>query len=159
MNEVYCIPNVLSEEQRIKLIEDSKPLLLTSEEICKATGANGYFPGKQTLSFLHENPKFYDIFNIFLGKITDQLSVRFDIDRAWINFTDGDKSCELWHNHIGAIYSVVYYATAYNCGTQFENQFVETEINSMLIFPSDLMHTAPVSNVRYDRYVLAMDLI
>ncbi|ADO98964.1 hypothetical protein PSSM7_143 [Prochlorococcus phage P-SSM7] len=53
----------------------------------------------------------------------------------------------------------MYYATAYNCGTQFENQFVETEINSMLIFPSDLMHTAPVSNVRYDRYVLAMDLI
>ena len=158
MTRVHCIQNVLSEEHRTQLIEDSKPLLLTSEQICKETGSTRNFPGKQTLSTLHVNPKFYDIFDVFLGRIWEHLSIRFYINSAWVSFTDGSQT-SVWHNHMGSLYSVVYYATPNNCGTQFEDQFVQTEVNSMLVFPSHLMHTTPRSNDRYERYVLAMDLI
>ena len=47
--------------------------------------------------------------------------------------------------------------TRHNCGTQFHDSFVEAEVNSLLVFSSELIHTAPDSNSRYDRYTMALD--
>ena len=158
MNIVHYIPNVLSENQRLQLIEDAKPLLMTGAELSEYFGKGGWYPGKQTLSDIHKNSTFDDVFNIFIGQIWECLDIRFTIDKAWVNWTDGDKQHECWHTHRG-LYSAVYYMTPDNCGTQFEDQFIETEVNSLLVFPACMRHTAPVSDSRYERYTLAMELI
>ena len=103
MNIVHYIPNVLSDDQRLQLIEDAKPLLMTGSELSEYFGKEGWYPGKQTLSDIHKNDKFDDVFNIFIGQIWEYLDIRFTIDKAWVNWTDGDKQHECWHTHRGAL--------------------------------------------------------
>ena len=158
MNTVHYIPEILTDIRRQQSIDDCESLLLTGQQLSEHFG-KGTYPGRQTFSNLHHNYLYDDIFDTMLYNIKKYLKQDLSIDKAWINWTDGDKQHECWHTHTPAKLSAVYYMTPYNCGTQFQDQFVETELNSLLVFPSDLLHTAPVSNNRYDRYTMAFDLI
>ena len=158
MNTVHYIPEILTDIRRQQSIDDCESLLLTGQQLSEHFG-KGTYPGRQTFSNLHHNYLYDDIFDTMLYNVKKYLKQDLTIDKAWINWTDGDKQHECWHTHTPAKLSAVYYMTPYNCGTQFQDQFVETELNSLLVFPSDLLHTAPVSNSRYGRYTMAFDLI
>ena len=158
MNTVHYIPEILTDIRRQQSIDDCESLLLTGQQLSEHFG-KGTYPGRQTFSNLHHNYLYDDIFDTMLYNVKKYLKQDLTIDKAWINWTDGDKQHECWHTHTPAKLSAVYYMTPYNCGTQFQDQFVETELNSLLVFPSDLLHTAPVSNNRYVRYTMAFDLI
>ena len=158
MNKVHYIPEILTDTRRDEAINDCQSLLLTGKQLSEHFG-KGEYPGRQTFSDLHLNPRYDDIFETMLYNVKTYLKEDLTIDKACINWTDGDKQHECWHTHTPAKLSAVYYMTPYNCGTKFQDQFVETELNSLLVFPSDLLHTAPVSDNRYDRYTMAFDLI
>ena len=53
MTEIHLIERVFRDNERKKLLEDSKPLLLSLKDRGGAT-----YPGKQTLPNLQMNPKF-----------------------------------------------------------------------------------------------------
>ena len=163
-NQFLYIPEILTDIRRQQSIHDCEPLLLTGQQLAEYCGLSRAAPGRQTLTELHHNDLYADIFETMLHTIKKYLKQDLSIDRAWINWTDGDKQHECWHTHTPAKLSAVYYMTPYNCGTQFQDQFVETELNSLLVFPSHLLHTAPVAIQqnkynRYDRYTMAFDLI
>tara|TARA_Y100001938_G_C7831863_1_gene301777 strand:+ start:73 stop:552 length:480 start_codon:yes stop_codon:yes gene_type:complete len=154
---IYLIKNILTDNEREKLIKDCKPYLLDGKELSEKYGGSNY-PGKQTEANLHSISCFKDPINKILFKSINVLKKDLGIQKAWINWTSGKPTDIGWHNHPNAKFSAVYYLTPHNCGTQFEDSFVETELNSLLIFSSDLLHTAPISNERYDRYTMALDL-
>ena len=160
MNTVHYIPEILTDIRRQQSIDDCESLLLTGQQLSEHFG-KGTYPGRQTFSNLHHNYLYDDIFETMLYNIKKYLKQDLSIDKAWINWTDGDKQHECWHTHTPAKLSAVYYMTPYNCGTQFQDQFVETKLNSLLVFPSHLLHTAPVDieQNQYDRYTMAFDLI
>ena len=155
----HLIINILTDNERKKLIKDCQPYLLDSEQLKKKFG--GDYPGKQTESNLHYISCFKDPIDKILYKIKNELKQDLGIQKAWINWTNGNPQDIGWHTHPYAKFSAVYYMTLHNCGTQFEDSFVETELNSLLVFPSDLLHTAPASRFkynRYERYTMALDL-
>ena len=158
------IPEILTDIRRQQSIDDCESLLLTGQQLASHFGLAKEPPGRQTLNELHHNDLYEDIFETMMYTIKKYLKQDLSIGRAWINWTDGDKQHESWHTHTPAKLSAVYYMTPYNCGTQFQDRFVETKLNSLLVFPSHLLHTAPVDIQqnqynRYDRYTMAFDLI
>ena len=152
----YLIKNILSDNEREKLIKDCKPYLLDGKELSQKYG--GSYPGQQTEANLQYISCFKDPIDKILFEIINVLKQDLDLQKAWINWTSGKPTDINWHNHSYAKFSAVYYMTPHNCGTQFEDSFIETELNSLLIFSSDLLHTAPMSDERYDRYTMAIDL-
>ena len=160
MNVVHYMPEILTDTRREESINDCQPLLLTGQELSEKFGGKNY-PGKQTCSDLHQDSRYKDILKIMMFNINKNLKQDLSIHKAWINWTDGDKQYECWHTHTssGAKLSAVYYMTPHNCGTKFQDKFVQTELNSLLVFPSHLLHTAPVSDNKYSRYTMAFDLI
>ena len=145
---IFLVKNILTDEQREELLETSKSLLLD---------LGGMYPGKQTLGTLHTIPKLKSIFDCMLQHMEDVMNYKFDIKNAWVNWTNGKDEDLNWHTHL-CHYSMVYYMSPFNCGTLFRDKFVETELNSLIIFPATMEHTAPTSPSRIDRYTLAMEL-
>ena len=150
---MYKFHNVLSNQERKKLIKDCQPLLQDLGE---------EYPGKQTKCGLHLHPD-------FLSPIKDMVRIIFKetgldlvvADMAWINWTNGSKKDVAWHTH-ECDYALVYYIKTplpfFSNGTLFEDGFVRAPQNSMIIFPAHLIHTAPSSPFRFDRYTMAINL-
>ena len=69
-----------------------------------------------------------------------------------------------WHSHYtndNVSFASVYYLQTlpfFSNGTLFEDRFVRAPQNSMIIFPAHLVHTAPTSPFRFDRYTLSLNL-
>ncbi len=148
----HIIKNILTDNERKKLIKDCQPYLL---DLGKA------FPGRQTENFIYDIPCFKDPIDKMGKAIRTVIKKDLLLRRSWINWTNGSKKDIAWHNHPDADISAVYYMTKYTCGTQFEDSFVKAELNSLLVFPSNLLHTAPASPFkydRYDRYTMALDI-
>ena len=155
----HLIKNILTDNERKKLIKDCQPYLLDGKQLGKKYG--GDYPGKQTKEFIYDIPCFKDPIDKMGKAIGNVIKKDLVLRRAWINWTNGNSKDINWHNHPNADISAVYYMTIYNCGTQFKDSFVKAELNSLLVFPSDLLHTAPASPFkydRYDRYTLALDI-
>tara|TARA_B100000131_G_scaffold315773_1_gene354766 strand:+ start:1651 stop:2160 length:510 start_codon:yes stop_codon:yes gene_type:complete len=165
INHIY-IPQVLSEDRRERFVKECQPLLLDSEQLSAIANRKfdprgiKVFAGRQTAPNLHKLPIFKDIFDIIAPKISQSVKEELLLVKSWVNWTDGDKKHELWHIHPSK-FSAVYYMTPFNCGTQFKSGLVRAQMNSLIIFPSHLLHTAPISRTkdRYDRYALSMDFI
>ena len=156
MTEIHLIEKVFRDNERKKLLEDSKPLLLSLKNSGGAT-----YPGKQTLPNLQMNPKFEFPLNHLMEVINKKTRLNLALDRAWVNWTNGRKKDLMWHNH-PSDYSAVYYMKTplpwFSNGTLFRTGLIKTPENSVLIFPSHLEHTAPTSPFRFGRYTLALDL-
>ena len=149
---MYIIKNVFTDGQRHKLIKDCQPLLLQWGK---------KFPGRQTRSHLHLHPDFISPIQEMVRIIFQETGLNFVISKSWINWTNGKKKDIAWHRH-SCDYALVYYIKTplpfFSNGTLFEDGFVRAPQNSMIIFPAHLVHTAPTSPFRFDRYTLSLNL-
>jgi len=151
INTVKIYHNVLSDEERISILNNFKHLLCETERS----------PGLQTYSDLHSLS--LDNFNIF-EKIKKRIQINRKIQKSWINYTDINFAYEFWHNHDNLDtydYSCCYMIeNPENLGTWFRvnDEICQTKCptNSVLVFHKLLMHTVP-PNITKPRYSLAID--
>tara|TARA_B100000287_G_C20285223_1_gene643668 strand:+ start:82 stop:624 length:543 start_codon:yes stop_codon:yes gene_type:complete len=157
------IKNIFTNEQRKDLIEYCQPLLLDQEAMVKSTGRfNSKFPGKQTLP-LEDCLEFMWAKRIIVDTLLDKMGWFFKINSSWINWTNGKARDITWHRHYDVPYSAVYYIKTFplfSNGTLFRRPigFVKAPQNSIMVFPSNLEHTAPSSPLPFSRYTMAFDL-
>ena len=153
---MHMIKNVFTDQQRQKLIKDCQPLLV------QFGGDYEAFPGKQTYPTLHLHPDFISPIKDMIRIIVKETGLDLVLaNKVWINWTNGSKKDIRWHTH-PCDYTVVYYMKTpfpfFSNGTLFEDRFVRAPQNSMIIFPAHLIHTAPSSPFRFDRYTMAINL-
>ena len=154
------IKNVLTNDEREKLLKDVQPLLVDGDSIYLGK-FNMWYAGRQTHPTLHLHPDFISTINYMVKLISKEMGKNFILDKAWANWTNGKRKDILWHNHKDYDYAVVYYMKTlpfFNNGTLFKNGFIKAPQNSLLIFPAHLEHTAPSCPFRFERYTLAMNL-
>ena len=154
------IKNVLTNNERKKLIKDCQSYLLDANQLKKEFGDEDY-PGKQTEANLQNIPCFKDPIDKIVFKIANVLKQHLVLQKAWINCTNGKKKDISWHNHSHVPLTAVYYMKIFplfSNGTLFKDGFIKTSQNSILVTPGYLNHTAPSSPLRFDRYTLALDL-
>tara|TARA_R100000008_G_scaffold55726_1_gene34228 strand:- start:194 stop:736 length:543 start_codon:yes stop_codon:yes gene_type:complete len=167
LDEIILINNIISDEERERLIEVSKPLLISGAELGRMYGGADY-PGNQTLSNLHHNPEFDYLHKEMLKCIKKESGMDLEIVKSWVNWTDGNKKDINWHLH-HCTYACVYYMKTnpfLTSGTLFDlvinkrkrKKFVKGSQNSLMLFPGHVLHTAPSSFLRRDRYTLACNL-
>ena len=160
----YTFTNIFSKEYNRKLLEKCKPLLMDGETLDGFYG-RGSTPAKQSHPTLHLNPNFDDFHNQILKRIKEESGLDLKLERSWVNGTHGKKKDMLWHSHeaFGTDYAGVYYVKTplpfFSNGTLFEDRFIKVPQNGLLIFPSNIPHTAPSSPFRMERYTIAMDFI
>tara|TARA_B100000287_G_scaffold234638_1_gene221000 strand:+ start:183 stop:683 length:501 start_codon:yes stop_codon:yes gene_type:complete len=158
----HIIKNVLTNKERKKLIKDCQPHLLDSEEMGRRSGKASppRYPGKQTLGNIHVIPCFTSPIEKIARVVADTVREDLILSKSWINWSTGKKTDMGWHTH-PVDYSAVYYIKTFplfSNGTLFEEGLFKAPQNSVLIFPSYLMHSAPSSPLRFSRYTLALDL-
>ena len=142
--------NILTEDERIILLNDSKPLLQKLQS----------FPALQTQANLHlENQ---NIFNI-IEKVANKCGINAPVDKSWAIYLDKEIAKETWHSHSESFseYSICYMIdNPEGFGTWFRFKDIvykpECPTNSAIIFSSRLEHTAP-ANAKKPRYSLAID--
>ena len=153
------LKNVLSNKERIKLLNLCKPLLLTGEELSRKFN-DDYPPSKQTLSDLHEYDEIRPIIIKILSEVEKKTRLRITTDRVWVNWNSGKKEEQCWHTH-DCDFALVYYMRTipfFNGGTCFEDKFVRSPQNGLIIFPANKLHSVPAYPFRFERYTLAMNL-
>ena len=160
---IKIIKNILTNKERKQLIEYSKPLLLTGEELNRHAVArieDSYPPSKQTLSDLHRNDKFIPIIIKILNQIESETKLKVIPDKVWINWNSGKKEEQCWHTHPSE-YTIVYYIKTFpffNNGTCFKDKFVRAPQNSLIMFTGNMSHSVPSYPFYFERYTLAMNL-
>ena len=172
MVEFYLIKDIFTRKQRREIIKKVQPFLIDGAkyaEIIRKTEPNygsGYSEGfiwnKKTHTTLLYNPKFHEEHLIFRKRINENAKLNLELTRSWINLTTGRKKRLVWHNHIPSHYSGVYYLKSLPIrdGTLFKDHgFIKSPENSLLLFPSYLMHCTPASRLRLPRYSWAMDFV
>ena len=148
LNSIKIIDNILTEEERLTLLNLSKPLL---QRI-------GNCPGLQTLPNLHK----LSVFSNLITKIVHKCDINRRIVKSWVNYTDKDMAYESWHCHQYSFHTTICYMieNPEGIGTFFKigDEIFPTECstNSVMLLPSDLIHTVP-PNVTMPRYSLAID--
>ena len=157
---MYKILNVLSNKDRKKFIKDIKPFVKVHVNENNIT-----FTGKQTLSNLHEQPMFASLMNNIIDKIKKEIKLNLEIRRSWVKWSNGKEEQMNWHHHYvykDTSFAAVYYLKTipfFSSGTLFKDGFVRAPQNSMIIFPSHVLHTTPRHPFPFiDRYVMGMDL-
>ena len=112
----HIIKNILTDNERKKLIKDCQPYLL---DLGKE------FPGRQTEKFIYDIPCFKDPIDKMGKAIGTVIKKDLILRRSWINWTNGNAKDIAWHNHPDSDISAVYYMTKYTCGTQFKDSFIK----------------------------------
>ena len=169
---MYKIHNVLSNDERKKLIKDVQPFLRDSKQINiqeNNSSMEKYFPGKQSHSVLHLNIEFVPVMNKIRDKIKKEIKLDLEIVRSWVLWSNGRKDQSKWHHHYlpedpyydDASFSSVYYLKTlpfFSNGTLFEDGMVRAPQNSMIIFPAHLLHKPPTNPFPFiERYVMGID--
>ncbi len=158
------IKNILTNKERKKLIEDCQQFLYDSSQLNVICKDQTYYPGKQTLPNLHIKYQFKNISTYFCDIIKKESGLNLEVARkgCWINWTNGKKKDINWHTHTGdGDYAVVYYIKTFpffSNGTLFKDGLIKAPQNSLLFFPAHILHSAPSSPLRFERYTLAMNL-
>ena len=163
---MYKIHNVLSNDERKKLIKDVQPFLMDSEQLGKYYNTNRVYPGKQTDDVLHLEPKFASVTEKMLDKINKEIKVDLQVYQSWVKWSNGRENQMNWHEHQelnqGISFAAVYYIKTipfFSSGTLFKDGFVRAPQNSMIIFPAHLLHTTPKNLFPFiDRYVMGLNL-
>ena len=159
---VKVIKNVLTNDERKKLLKDVQPLLVDGTTLAAYYKSYQRYPGKQTHDTLHLHPDFIPTLIYMVKLISKEMGKKFVLERAWANYSNGKKVDMGWHNHRrDCEYVAVYYMKTFplfSNGTLFRDGLVKAPQNSILVFPSDIDHTAPSSPLRFSRYTLAVNL-
>ena len=161
---MYKIHNVLSNQERKKLIKDIQPFLMDGEQLGKYYNNPDGYPGKQTISHLHQQPEFFSVIKKIEDIIKKEIDLDLKVEKSWIKYSNSNTQLN-WHSHYPShpVWAVaVYYIKTlpfFNSGTLFEDGFVRAPQNSMIIFPAHLLHTTPKYPFPFvDRYVMSIDL-
>ena len=164
---MYKIHNILSNDERKKLIKDVQPFLMDREQMNIHYNNTDFYPGKQTDDLLHLKPEFTSLIKKIIDKIKKEIKLDLEVLRSWVKWSNGRKNQMNWHNHIGESDKAVSYACVYYLktlpflgnGTLFEDGFVRAPQNSMIIYPSTVLHATPMYPFPFiDRYVMSIDL-
>ena len=162
---MYKIHNVLSNQERKKIIKDVKPFLMTSEQLQSNYNHSYDYPGKQTDSQLHLKPQFSSAIKKILDKVIEEIGMDLQVYQSWVKWANGREDQMNWHSHCPlqpVSFAAVYYLKTlpfFSNGTLFEDGFVQVPQNSMIIFPANLMHSTPKYPFPFiDRYVLSINL-
>tara|TARA_B100000287_G_scaffold412629_1_gene443292 strand:- start:180 stop:650 length:471 start_codon:yes stop_codon:yes gene_type:complete len=142
--------NVLTPDQRKKLIKECKPYL---REWGEGT------PGRQSRPLSFNHPQFQWAHKIFHERVSKELQMPLQWDCSFFNETNGNKKSMLWHNH-PVDYAGVYYMKIFplfSNGTLFEEGLVKAPQNSLLLFPGKVLHTCPTSPLRFKRYTMSLN--
>tara|TARA_X000000368_G_scaffold135414_1_gene106312 strand:+ start:80 stop:571 length:492 start_codon:yes stop_codon:yes gene_type:complete len=157
---MYRIHNVLSNNERKKIIKDVKPFLYQHEDT-----KNNFYPGKQTPANLHEQPIFVPVMNNIIDKIRKETKLNLAIHRSWVKWSNGRSNQTNWHHHYtkqDTSFTAVYYLKTipfFSNGTLFEDGFIRAPQNSMIIYSSTVLHATPKYPFPFiDRYVMSIDL-
>jgi hypothetical protein len=141
--------NVLTEEERVKLLEDSKNHLKT---------VSPRHPGLQTHADL--NKKLYYENYLTLIKLLKR-SGSTNIHKCWVNYSEYGLGQTTWHKHECKLTSIYYLENPENIGTIFRHKGKEFRIdvptNTLMIIPGSLEHTGPYTYVSNPRYTLTID--
>ena len=158
---MYKIHNVLSNQERKKIIKDIQPLLMDGEQVGKYYNTSRSFPGKQTISNLHQQSQFVSVIKKIEDIIKKEINLDLEVTKSWVKYSNSDTQLN-WHIHHCDYASVYYIKTPlpfFSNGTLFEDGFVQVPQNSMIIFPAHLMHSTPKYPFPFiDRYVLSINL-
>ena len=158
---MYKIHNVLSNQERKKIIKDIQPLLMDGEQVGKYYNTSRSFPGKQTISNLHQQPQFVSVIKKIEDIIKKEINLDLEVTKSWVKYSKSDTQLN-WHTHQCANASVYYIKIPlpfFSNGTLFKDGFVRAPQNSMIIFPAHLLHTTPTNPFPFiDRYVMSIDL-
>ena len=162
---MYKIHNILSNDERKKLIKDVQPFLMDREQMNIHYNNTDFYPGKQTDDLLHLKPEFTSLIKKIIDKIKKEIKLDLEVRRSWVKWSNGREDQMNWHHHY--IYEDVSFAAVYylktlpffSNGTLFEDGLVRVPQNSMIIFPAHILHTTPNNPFHFiDRYVMSMDL-
>ena len=156
---VHLIENIFSNDKRRQLIEYSKPLLLENSILVSKYPGRRY-PGRQSDPNTHLRSNFRSSAEFIINSVNRRTGLNLGIEKSWINWTNGKKEDIAWHNH-PTDYSLVYYMKTvpfFSDGTLFRDQFIKAPVNSLLLFPGYLEHTAPSCPFRIHRYTWAFEL-
>ena len=158
---MYKIHNVLSNQERKKIIKDIQPFLMDGESLGKYYNTSDSFPGKQTISNLHQQSEFVSVIKKIEDIIKKEINLDLEVTKSWVKYSNSDTQLN-WHTHHCA-YASVYYMKIplpfFSNGTLFEDGMVRAPQNSMIIFPAHLLHKPPTNPFPFiDRYVMSIDL-
>ena len=84
---MYKIHNVLSNDERKKLIKDVQPFLRDSKQINiqeNNSSMEKYYPGKQSSADLHLSTEFVPVMKKILDKIKKEIKLDLEICRSWV---------------------------------------------------------------------------
>ena len=148
--------NIFSKNEKKFLLDQLKPFLIDIGE--------GY-PGLQSPPEMHQVYRIMQLFDPTI-KICQRIGVdNQNVIRMWGNFSDNKTDGPNWHNHedpeddnkLSAVYMI---ENPDKCGTVFrldgEDYTFEAPTNSLVVFPSYYIHTAP--KTKSPRYTLAIDI-
>ena len=149
MDSVKFIDDILTEDERLNLLNLSKPLL----EIIP------FSPGLQTHHRLHTK---CPVISSLVEKIAKKSGFNRVIKKSWVNYTDRDLAYEMYHTHHDSFYTTIVYmienpegiGTFFKIGEKIYSTKCPT--NSAMLFPTTMEHTVP-PNVTMPRYSLAID--
>ena len=139
LHGIKVYKDLFSEEESVKLFKDMTPYLRPYSKD---------HPGLQTHPDLHKQVNIPHI-------------KYFTYEKCWMNFTDiGFPDHEVWHTHDYKRAGVYYFD---DCpGTVFKGKLgkfqVEGVANSVITFPSNLLHTAPL-NQSGRRFTVAFNIV
>ena len=149
LDSIKIIDNILTEQERIIFLNSLEPFLKRIPDC----------PGLQTDSNLHQSSP---IFANLITKIVRKCDIDRKIIKSWVNYTDKDMAYESWHCHPRSFHTTICYMieNPEGIGTFFKigEEIYPTKCptNSVMLLPSDLMHTVP-PNVTMPRFSLAID--
>lgn len=158
--KIRVLQQIFREDDRKLLLELSKPYVV------EKAGVHGVrYPGKQSWppNLFQLSEKFGPYLQILQNNIQHVYGQQYYIQKSWVNWTNGKKRDMAWHNHPTSVLSAVYYLQTtrfFNQGTLFEHYGkVWAPQNSIVVFPSTLMHSAPSCILPLNRYTIALDII
>ena len=161
---MYKIHNVLSNQERKKLIKDIQPFLMDGEQLGKYYNTSLSFPGKQTIADLHQQPEFFSVIKKIEDIIKKEIDLDLKVEKSWIKYSNSNTQLN-WHSHYpqdNVSFASVYYLQTLpfvGNGTLFEDGLVRAPQNSIIIFPAHLLHTTPKNLFPFiDRYVMSFNL-
>jgi|TARA_R110001606_G_C14999518_1_gene606883 hypothetical protein len=144
---VFTEQGILTEIERLKLLKFVKTIV---------TDLGEKYPGLQTRNGFHTYTETENLLNNI-----KKFHNNYKIIRCWANFSKGDFIS--WHNHTTSNIAIVYFLqNKCNMGPMFKTkdkiEVTKCKENSLLIFPSYLIHSSPV-HLPEDRYSIAFELI